>query len=364
MGYGHVTNGRGLTGMLFLKAGTELSDQSLFLGPGQPQDWMIQASSAGFDLEAARKAGLVRCIWIPPAIPAHMTTDAGGARVMDQLVRILLREEADRVLINDFTPLLQFRTPDAFRTAFVDMMSRLDRTRTTMMLMMPEPVSPPSRQIIDFMKNHLTGTIHVSADELDETRRCITLIPGTGHTEHVVVQGWRPYSAPSDLSSVYTPAGHLRTHRTTGKTAPLAAASEEEITVVHEPFLDRLQQYFDCRSTNGRPPFSLVALRVDSGPDTVDRAALMEHLLQVIEDQVADPDDLLADLERRRIIVLLNGTDTRRVQSFFETIQRRIGQTLPELADQLPHLVSAVVIPDGQPFESPRDFLAYALEGR
>ena len=368
--YGHATSGRGLLGMLFLRTGILLEEKGLFIAPGRPQDWFIQASSVQFDLEEARETGLVHTVWIPATVTPQQASDDRGEQVMDDLFRIIERGNVERVVINDFVPFLQFYSFERFCEAFTTFIERLENVSSTVLIMMPDTINTGSRQIVDFMRNHLTGSIHISAGDDGEAPVRLTLVPGVGHVERATFDDWEiPINPPSEpLSDPQSSPGSIRVEESTSADgtagARLTASSFEDVAVSHEGFVNRLNDLFKRRALKGDTEFLLVALRVEGHHQELDSAVIQERLIPVIEDIVAEPGDLLLDSERRRIIALLPGADADGVQSFFEMIQGKLSEKDPEMAAQLPHVVSAVVVPNGQPFENPQDFLAYALEGR
>ena len=379
MCYGHASSGRGLLGMLFLRTGAMLEEKSLFISPGRPQDWFIQASSVEFDLQAAHEVGTVRSLWTPSFIRTQQSSDLGGERVLEDLLQVICRENPERVLLNDFVPFLQFHSFKRFREAFASLISGLENVRATVFLMMPEVANEPSQHIIDFMKNCMTGTVHIALSESDSghDKRSITLLPGIGHVEHSVFEDWeipRPSAAPRrrkprQKKPVAVKATSLE--EVTGEDLQndetlisMPVESLEEVTNQHEGFVKKLDGLFKRRTLKGNESFLLVALRVEAEQQAFDTGVILDQLIPVVKTIVADPKDLLLDPDRQRIIALLPNTSADGVQSFFEMIQDRLSQDHPDMAEQLPHVVSAVVVPNGQPFENPQDFLAYALEGR
>ena len=378
---GHASSGRGLLGMLFLRTGDALGEKGLLISPGRPQDWSIQASSVQFDFEAAQAAGTLRSIWIPAFVNTQQASDQGGRQVLDDLFHVIQREKPQRVLINDFVPFLQFHSFELFRQAFAAFMSRLEEVESTVMLMMPEALNTSSQQILDFMRNYMTGSVHISIDEENAVpdRRRLVLLPGGGHVERAVFDEWAVPVAtppkkgrriPRSKKPVAVKAGSMAA-LSDREAMPLGTSvvsmpveSLKKVVVRHESFVSKLDILFKRRTNKGNDPFLLVALRVEADQDAFDAEVVLERLIPVIESIVVEPVDLLLDAERQRIIALLPDTGPDGVQAFFEMIQEKLSQDHPDMAEQLPHVVSAVVVPDGQPFENPQDFLAYALEGR
>lgn len=416
MCFGHVASGRGLVGMLFLQKGEELGERGLFFSPGRPQDWMIQAGAVNFDLDSARKQGKIRIVWIPASAPGGASSDEAAAQALQDLVQLIVREQPHRVLINDFMPFLQFGSLDYFQQMFRWMLKELENTEATLMFMMPDVVNAKSQQIIEFMKDQMAGSIHVSlnqhpgqhhmpgtngfGDGAPGSRR-LTLWPGLGHVEHEVLDSWVPEVPDmpnvSGLSNTERrgrgsnviadtsnpPRGAAKRERKPAQAKPfdfgtasfgdsgpaigtplstMAINSLRDVESQHQVFLDKLALSFKQRATKKYKPFLLVALRMESDTDAPGGPIGLDMLLPAIE-KIVDPEDILADVSRRRIIAFLPNKREEDVQDFFASIQEKLREEYPQVADQLPHVVSAVVVPNGQPFDNPKNFLAYALEG-
>lgn len=388
MCYGHASHGRGLLGMLFLQMGVLLEEKALFFSPGKPQDWKIQAASVDFDLDKAQRDRRVRLVWIPAVAAQQGFSDAMASKAIEDLVRFIKSEAPDRVLINDFMPFLQFRSFDRFRQMFGWMMGQLSNGKTTTLLLMPDIINAQSRQIIEFMRNQLAGSMHVSMPEWENetpaapTSRRLVLLPGLGHVTREVFDPWAlpvlGVSRPEGMSASKTAAGAQGTTGESfgpairsmpeglaegGSIPSVAIDSLQEIEVLHEAFFNRLKLSFKQRATKKYKPFLLVALRLENSRAGVEDTIGLEMLLPAIQKIVSGPDDLLVDVGRQRIIAFLPNKDDDNVQEFFESVQQKLREEYPSVADQLPHVVSAVVVPNGEPFENPHDFLAYALEG-
>jgi hypothetical protein len=375
-----------------------LDEKCLLVSPGRPQDWMIQAASVNFDLEEARAADRIRMFWVPSKIKSQAGMDEAAAYAMGELVDMILREQPDRLLIDDFTPFLQFVSFERFREAFVSMMARLEEVETTILLMMPDAVNMPSKQIIGFMRNHMSGSIHMALKEeaTAENRRVVTLLPGLGHVNHEVFDDWEipNLSLPEKRTSAHRQKTRASQNTPKRETAPqrvragtmdsltdvsmplmdvsasaVAIESMKSLELEHEAFYRKLRRSFKQRASQTSNPFLLIALRIDQFTikehgGSFEASALLEMIISAVENTMKRKNDLLVDRERHRLVAFLPDTQPEGVNGFFASIQEDLRQDYPDIADQLPHIVSAVVVPDGEPFENPEDFMAYAMEER
>lgn len=593
--YGRAASGRGVLTLLFTQTGVLLGDRCLFISPERPKDLMIQAASMDFDLRQAYESGLVRLIRIPPMLDTQHAGDEAIARAMQDLVSIVRQHRPSRLVLNDFVPFVQFKSFDRFRTAFVQMLEQIDLLDTTMMLVMAEPANEQSRQVIEFMRSQMTGSIHVELIEEDpnSTQRRLTLVPNIGHLRRRVVEYWdltsvveqheaaavtgvrmlpatatspvdaprapqpvrlrpshtssptpspdayvstpsqplrpiplgrnarytppatpsgtryqtisiplgqrsqaapppapalstarpspgvrqvnRAYEAPSRSAAfseprdespapsesvhadsfaaappsipadekpepayvppsdstflwstelntapfpqtqrptqrfvfeVPTPSAphsqgeeprrdrepaweEQRTAQAGPSIPPLhgryaadaskpgfppqepAFAANQPWDAVPEPervshtdrdaFRDRLQQHFLHRDVN-ETPFLLIAMRMDRSENRTTRPFDFEFILDLVGELLRLQDDMFVDLERERMIVLLANTRPDEAQRFFARLKNRLREEAPQQADQLLHSVSAIVVPDGRPFQNAEEFLSYALD--
>ena len=394
MCYGHASSGRGLLGMMFLQTGVLLEEKCMLISPGRPHDWMIQASTVNFDLKAARDAGQIRLVWIPSTFGDKIPRNQDAFKLLGDLTKIIHQEAPKRLVINDFSPFLRFRSFDQFQVAFVQFMQHLGKlSDTTLMLMMPDAVNRPSLQIVDFMRNHMTGSLHIALEKEEgaENKRRVTLQPGIGHVNHEVFAHWKiPGEAPGEIPDLQVHRQPIKpkssTSRMTGnflKAGSLAhieiedviplqgkialptigIESIQKVTLENEVFFSRLKRLFKQRELSYYEPFLLVALRLEHENIDIDPDTIFENVLMVMSRMVEDEDHMLCDLDRERIIVVLPSKGPESIQEVFEKLQGELKEQAPDLAEILPSAVSAVAVADGHPFGSPEDFLAYALEG-
>jgi hypothetical protein len=120
-------------------------------------------------------------------------------------------------------------------------------------------------------------------------------------------------------------------------------------------FRQSLQAAFDAGS-----PFLVVAIRMEpAAPESAHFDAIHEGL----EGATREVDRLLVDPERKRAVALLPGSGAESSQTLFAGLQGHLHQVLGERAAQVLAAVGAVTIPNGQPFTSANDLMAYAFEG-
>lgn len=125
-----------------------------------------------------------------------------------------------------------------------------------------------------------------------------------------------------------------------------------------DAFTTTLQQYFDATAEN-RTDFLVVAMRVDA-PD------VSAHEFAALCDSVAacsrDKDALYNDPRTRRLVLLMPESSADQAQALFTSVKARLRQEGVGQGGSLLSKVSAIVVPNGNPFESASAFLGYVLD--
>ncbi|GAB5520408.1 MAG: hypothetical protein RhofKO_26590 [Rhodothermales bacterium] len=557
--YGRASSGRGLLTLLHAQMGVILEETSVFISVRRPKDLMIEAASIGFNLWQAHEAGLVKLLRIPPMLNEQQVGDDGLEKAIQDLVKIISEHQPNRLVIDDFTPFVKFRSFERMKKAFIYMLEQIDSLDTTITLVMAEPNSDAAQRIVGFMQKQVTGSIHI--EPMDDanpnsTLRRITLVPNIGHIRHKEIIDWdlanlvvpedasmgapeplvaRPVLArPAFAEEPAAPVGHVEIdepmepialpeatlppaepapaldfelpdfgdeedemsffeniwnddEETATEEAPAQPVviaetpvmepsielppapvsifddeenDDEELPPAPEPsvgftsraiplgrkareadavpaptpepkpmvpasaparvaytpqppvlpaapapeptptpmvpsldpatlradtsapqpvptpnpaglnrlqhtdrdaFRARLQQHFHRRDV-ADTPFLLVAMRMDRSEGRTARPFDFEFILDLVNDSLRAQDDLLVDLERERLIVLLADSKPDEAQRFFSRLKARLREEAPTQADHLLHSVSAIVVPDGRPFQNAEEFLTYALD--
>lgn len=154
---------------------------------------------------------------------------------------------------------------------------------------------------------------------------------------------------------VSTPETTVELHDEDVDTSPEAPTHTDR-----EAFRARLQHRF-LRSSVNDIPFLLIAMRMDRREEISSRPFDFEFILDLVNELMREQDDMYVDLERERLIVMLADTDAEGSRPFFAELRRRLREEAPHQADHLLQSVSAIVVPNGRPFQNAEEFLSYAL---
>lgn len=381
--FGRAASGRGLLNLRYVMTGVDRRERCLFIASDRPKDLMIQAASIGFDLRKAQKAGFVRLMRIPPMLNLQSMGDEAVAKALWDLVALVRREKPDRIVINDFMPFVMFRSFDRFRMEFVRMLEQFDSLESTAILALPEPANQQSRRVIEFMAGQMTGSMHVELEDDDpgSTVRRLTLIPHIGQIKRQSVESWDLAGLTQGAGTVsiagestiefgqYTqvdPAEGISEAPRPSVSAPGVSKTGSGENVEHryadrDAFRLRLQRHFEGRDAGARP-FLLLAMRMDRSGGKTTRPFDFEFIIDLVADTLRTDDDMLIGATDERLVVLLADSRPEEAQGFFARLKNRLRAEAPDQADHLLHAVSAIVVPDGRPFQSAEEFLAYALD--
>ncbi len=109
----------------------------------------------------------------------------------------------------------------------------------------------------------------------------------------------------------------------------------------------------------GGTPFLVVAVRMDAAaPEGAHFFAVADGLRRGLRPE----DKLLVDLPRRRARVVLPGVGAEGAAALFSSLQAHLRSTLGPDAEPVLRAVGAVSVPNGEPFTSTQDLMAYAFE--
>lgn len=107
--------------------------------------------------------------------------------------------------------------------------------------------------------------------------------------------------------------------------------------------------------------FLLVAMRVDPSREPV-RPFDFEFLAGVVLETLRDKDEAFVDLTKERVVLLFPDSNADDSQEFFSRVRERLRRDAPQQASHLLNLVSAIVVPNGNPFNGAERFLNYVLD--
>ena len=409
--------GRSAAALRAVQAAVAEGAPCLLLSPRPPAELVEIGAGIGFDLAEAHRAGLLRPLRIPTAAALAEKGAAGLETAYRDLVALVRSGSPSRVVVEDFTPLVQFDSFDRLAEAFGGLAGDLRALGATLVVGLGAPANDASRQLLDVVRGAADGAVHVADDG------AVTLDPDTppadadpsgadreslltevafesgdgsgvappppvppppappvgapgGVAEPESAEGDAPEATvippPSADPSLLAPAGErpgrdpadalmaqgylvesgVPVEPGAEALAPPAAPPED----AEAAFKDALAVAFGGRESG--VPFLVVAARMEPGTA---HAAHFPHVVASVRDGLPVGGHVLTDEARARVIVLLPGAGAEGGEALFARLQEGLRARIGEDAATTLQAVSAVTVPDAQPFASPDDLLAYAF---
>lgn len=174
-----------------------------------------------------------------------------------------------------------------------------------------------------------------------------------------------PAPEPADVSPVQTTGEASDPLGQSSSLQPHVRSTDEHTTVGRKHtdrnlFSKTLQHHYDLIEQQGTH-FLLVAMRMDPSSGSA-RPFDFEFLSSVVIETLRKSDFLLVDLAKERLVLLLPNSNADDSQHFFAKVKERLRREAPVQANHLLQLVSAIVVPNGNPFEDADRFLSYVLD--
>ncbi len=422
---GRASAGRTALALASAKATVDGGGRALLISPRSPDDLAAAGTPSGVDLRALHATGRLRLLRIPaPADLAARGSDGLDAAYRD-LVTLVQQEMPTRVVIEDVTPLVQFDSFERLEAALSGLIQTLQSAGITLLMGLGEPANAASEHLVSVVQGLADGTLTLATDgetrRLDLTRHGETPAEpdapeapaepdapaGERRSDEVsdsVAQrreeDLQPYDdgiprtriippPPADSALMQPPTdtfaqdpaasmfeqGYLVdsgagsvlgtiTPEPPGAmssappfaplSAPAAEAQAEDTAAAVRAALDAA---FAARA--GGTPFLVVAVRMEAAaPEGAHFFAVADGLRRGLRPE----DRLLVDLPRRRAVIVLPGVGAEGASALFASLQAHLRSTLGADAEAVLRAVGAVSVPNGEPFTSTPDLMAYAFE--
>lgn len=220
--YGSARSGRDLVALQLARTAVAGGEPCVLISPRRPRDLSLQAATIGFDVEDAVERGNLRLL----RVPANLMGDADDATIataLEELARMMQRHRPERLVIDDFTPFLRFRSFEHLRHAIIQFLDAIGETDATTVLAVGEPANTRSEEIVAFLRGQTAGSIHLTVDEGGEspTARRFALQPTLGSLDADRDLAW-------DLRRLVEPATAASRGDSAGATPPAASNQREE----------------------------------------------------------------------------------------------------------------------------------------
>jgi hypothetical protein len=461
--FGRGRNGRHLLTLQLAQTGVLRGENVLFVSSRQPQELLTEAQSFDFDLKAAAESGALRLLRIPASLLTGALTDDALEDAIGDLVDLLHEHRPAWLVLDDFTPFVQFQAFSRFEDALGELLQGLQAAEAVGVLATGEAANEQSQRILGTLREQSAGAVRIArlregklcalrffatadspGDPIDvlwdpnkpaalvtdeDAERAATAplpppkraapsaapprpdalsaidtgaytlpqplhLPGNVVDEGIVVDsdvagGLDPFGTPlpplpkvysdrsrsngivevPDQSSPdYRPPGYNRrnpmeTGMVDGPTnvvdaapLPMPSAPRHQGSVTQAAFRKALAHAFMARATQ-HEPFLVLSLHIDPSHP---HAKAFGQVQEGIRTGLPPDGTFVADVARYRLVVLLPGSGPGAARNLLTHIKQRLHVDGQE-GDAVLESFSALVIPNGRPFQDPKALMAYAM---
>jgi hypothetical protein len=460
---GRASEGRSELALQSVRASVAAEQRCLLISPRDKDTLVAAAQPLGLNLAEAHATGRFRLLRIPPAAQLAARGADGIEQAYADFQRLIRTDRPDRVVVEDFTPLVQFDTFDRLRAAFQGLLDEMVRCKASLLIGLGQPGNDASRRLVELVGSLTAGVMTLGVDA--DGRRTLSLsrtgtpdpapapaaapsvpaapdpppaapepappaeiaaAPPVADAQPEAIPAPPPEAAPEpdpDLTDelgalddygfpepardamgtpiteiipppepdpdllrpgldtlVTDPAdeiieqGYLVDSHAGRVAGRIAAASTAEVPAFaplgaplafaplggdpNATFVQALTESFGSLAYG--TPFLVVALRMEP---TSPEAAHFNAVADALRGALPPTGHLLVDDARKRAAVLIPAAGAEAVQPLYASLQASLAQSLGSAAAGVLQAVGAVTIPNGQPFLSAQDLLAYAIEG-
>ncbi|MEL6615038.1 MAG: ATPase domain-containing protein [Bacteroidota bacterium] len=166
---GRAGAGRTTLALRAVQAAVEVGQTCLFLSPRAPEALQATARQAGLDLGALHKTGRMRVLRIPSAKDLAAKGEAGLDSAYRDLGGLAASAGAQRIVIEDFTPLVQYGTFEAFGEAFDGLRSAFADVGAAFLLGLGEPANAASQTLLDVVQARVDATVRIAPGASEPT---------------------------------------------------------------------------------------------------------------------------------------------------------------------------------------------------
>ena len=161
---GRADGGRSALALQFARGAVDAEARCLLISPRAPDDLVQLASAVGLDLGDAHRTGRLRLLRIPTAEAFAQRGSDGLDTVYQEFVTLVRTDRPDRVVIEDFTPLVQFDAFDRFEAAFSRLVSDIGSLKAALVVGLGEPANATSLQLVEVIRRHVNGSIELDGE--------------------------------------------------------------------------------------------------------------------------------------------------------------------------------------------------------
>jgi KaiC/GvpD/RAD55 family RecA-like ATPase len=175
---GPVNSGKTTFCLQFASKGLALKDRVIFFTDERTEDLLLRAEAIQFDISTSLEQGDILIFDI-----GHKQINVSDSllhNTITEVLQIIEKEKPERLIFDQFTPLLQFEDLEALKHEISELVDSLEKFKVTTLIAIGEPASDQAVKILEFLGSVVTATLKLSAADLEE-KRPITLNARLGH---------------------------------------------------------------------------------------------------------------------------------------------------------------------------------------
>ncbi|MEM6287776.1 MAG: ATPase domain-containing protein, partial [Bacteroidota bacterium] len=161
---GRAGAGRSALALQMAQAALAEGIRTLLMSPREPSALVETGQSVGFDLPQAHASGDLRILRIPDVETLSARGAEGLQKSYRDLIGMVETDRPGRVVLEDFTPLVQFDTFERFHDAFAGLVDALERAEATLVVGLGDPANDASRRLLEVVESLVHGSIRLGAD--------------------------------------------------------------------------------------------------------------------------------------------------------------------------------------------------------
>jgi KaiC/GvpD/RAD55 family RecA-like ATPase len=158
---GRAGAGRSALALQAAQAAVDGGARCLLISPREPGSLVEIGRGVGFDLAEAHGAGRLRLLRIPAPADLAARGAEGLAQSYRDLVQLVATDGPDRVVVEDFTPLVQFDTFERFREAFSELLDALREADVTLVIGLGDPANDASHRLLGEVEALVAGAVRL-----------------------------------------------------------------------------------------------------------------------------------------------------------------------------------------------------------
>lgn len=181
-------SGRTLLGLQFLQEAINQKEVCIYFTNMRPKDLMINAASINFDLQNSMDQNRVILIRInhPKENDIEKDSDKHLSGYLQDLVSVVEQYQPSKIVFDELTPFVNYNDLNKLNEVYLRTCEAIENSGVTSLLILSEPVSEQSRNIVEMLKSNSTGLIQLEKKEDAEGffyGGKIIITPNIGHTE-------------------------------------------------------------------------------------------------------------------------------------------------------------------------------------